>query len=973
LNPLEQRVRALLDGRYRIEREIGRGGMATVYLGEDQKHHRSVAIKVLDPDLSAMLGPERFRQEIAFAARLQHPHILTLLDSGAGDGLLYYVMPYVEGESLRSRLDRERQLSVDEALRLTEEVARALDYAHRQGIVHRDIKPENILLADGEPMISDFGIARAVRAAGGEQLTQSGTTLGTPPYMSPEQLASQADVDGRSDLYSLGCVLYEMLAGQPPFTGPPQTLAHQHLNLAPRPVSEMRPTVPGALDEVLQRALAKTPADRFATASQLADAVRATSTRAAIAATPPPAAPPIAIAGPAPSVPAEPSSPVRAPSRRGAGRAAVLIALFAIVGAIAAWRSGLIDRVLHRSRAPVATQRQWLWLASFNGPADDPSMAGAARDLVAAALDQSERVATVPAEQVRIALRNAGRPESTRVDGPLARELAYRSSIPVVVEGSIGRIGSGYSIALNATNASDGHVIFTTEGTAADEGAIIPALTRLARELRKGLGERSAGFRVEQTMGDAPTPSFEAFKLYVRGRTLINDDEPGAAVPILRRALALDSAFAVAWGALGTAFANMGQPDSGLAAQGEALKHPERLTELRRLDALGKIALIRGDSRAAMEAYDGMLKLNPSPTDAAVALNNLAIALSSLGQDEQALAMYRRAAAAWPIAAPPISDNNIASALIGVGRPEESRAVAARMKGDPAALAMLDVLLVERDWVHADSIAMALDLEPRAGLLARSIAGEAHASILAARGELGIAARVLDRIQERAAAEGRAGFAAVAWSDRAWLAYLAGHEAPSPPAPAGQIFPGPSASALGAAMHGDSAAANRWMAAWSPNGGPEPRRTFAALIAGWLDWRRQRWSRVLEDLRETARGGLREGVPPVEGLRLPARWLMADAFEKLSQPDSAAVYLGLMLDPPGRHTRVLSTRGLSEPFVRRRLVALNVALGRIGEARRQWDQLAETCTRPNPPLAAMLYDTRTALLSAEAMRGAARK
>jgi serine/threonine protein kinase len=269
-----RRLTSALSGRYRIDREIGRGGMSTVFLAEDLKHHRQVAIKVLTPEVAAAVGSERFLREIETVARLTHPHILGLYDSGDAEGLLYYVMPYVEGESLRQRLTREKQLPVDDALRIAREVADALSHAHSHGVVHRDIKPENILLESGHAVVADFGIARAIAAAGGEALTQTGIVVGTPAYMSPEQAAGGQSLDGRSDLYSLGCVLYEMLAGQPPFTGPTaESLAHQHLSVSPRPVTELRPAVPAGVTAALQRALAKTPADRFGSTPQFVDAM----------------------------------------------------------------------------------------------------------------------------------------------------------------------------------------------------------------------------------------------------------------------------------------------------------------------------------------------------------------------------------------------------------------------------------------------------------------------------------------------------------------------------------------------------------------------------------------------------------------------------------------------------------------------------------------------------------------------------
>jgi serine/threonine-protein kinase len=291
---LLDRLKTALADRYAIERELGRGGTATVYLAEDLKHHRPVALKVLKPELAAALGPDRFLREIELSARLTHPHILPLHDSGNADGLLYYVMPYVEGESLRERLTRERQLPVDAALQIGREVADALGYAHAHGVIHRDIKPENILLESGHAVVADFGIARAIDQAGGAGLTATGIAVGTPAYMSPEQAAGSRDLDGRSDLYGLGCVLYEMLAGQPPFTGPTaESLAHQHLSLHPRPVTELRPAVPAVVGAALQRALAKAPADRFASAAEFCVALAAPAPVAGMPApTPPPDQPP---------------------------------------------------------------------------------------------------------------------------------------------------------------------------------------------------------------------------------------------------------------------------------------------------------------------------------------------------------------------------------------------------------------------------------------------------------------------------------------------------------------------------------------------------------------------------------------------------------------------------------------------------------------------------------------------------------
>ncbi len=268
------RLNAALMGRYVVERELGEGGTATVYLAQDLKHNRNIALKVLKPEVSSLVNPERFLREIQIAARLRHPHILPLLDSGEGDGLLYYTMPYVEGESIQDRLNHEKQLSIEEAVQLTSEVADALSYAHAKGVIHRDIKPSNILLDSGHAVVADFGIALIVQPDANDRLTVSGVSPGSPLYMSPEQAVGDARVDARSDIYSLGCVLYEMLAGDPPFMGsiPQAILAKKLMEPVPR-LTVVRDTVPEYLERATIRALAKTPADRFKSADEFARAI----------------------------------------------------------------------------------------------------------------------------------------------------------------------------------------------------------------------------------------------------------------------------------------------------------------------------------------------------------------------------------------------------------------------------------------------------------------------------------------------------------------------------------------------------------------------------------------------------------------------------------------------------------------------------------------------------------------------------
>jgi serine/threonine protein kinase/Flp pilus assembly protein TadD len=276
--PREQ-LRNALAADYTVDRELGRGGMATVYLAQDVKHDRVVALKVLHPELAASLGPDRFLREIKLAARLNHPHILPLFDSGEAQGFLYYVMPYVEGESLRERLDREKQLPIEEAVHHARAIASALDYAHRQNIVHRDIKPENVMLYEGEAMVMDFGIAKALSAAGSENLTQTGMMVGTPAYVSPEQAAGETDLDGRSDQYSLACVLYEMLTGEKTFTGPSaQAIMAKRFTETVKPVRSLRPSVPENVDRAVSKAMSTDTSSRYKTSAMFAQALASSST-----------------------------------------------------------------------------------------------------------------------------------------------------------------------------------------------------------------------------------------------------------------------------------------------------------------------------------------------------------------------------------------------------------------------------------------------------------------------------------------------------------------------------------------------------------------------------------------------------------------------------------------------------------------------------------------------------------------------
>jgi serine/threonine-protein kinase len=426
---------------YALEREIGRGGMAMVYLAEDLRHHRKVAVKVLRPELGAALGPERFLREVEVAAHLQHPHILPLFDSGRiGETTFYYVMPYVAGESLRQRLAREGTLPIEEALRLAYEVADALHYAHEHGIVHRDIKPENILLVADHAVVADFGIALAIGRAGGDELTGTGIALGTPQYMSPEQASASADLDGRTDVYALGCVLYEMLTGAPPFTGPSaQAVLARHAVDPVQRIRTVRDTVPEAVERVVLRALAKVPADRHATAREFARALDAASRTEEVAALPP-------------------------PRRRASPRVIGLAAGAVVVAGLGWWAAtrpaaaGDAADAAAADSGPAASSVAVLSFANLSPDTADEYLAQGIGEEIAA------RLGDFPG--VRVAGRNTvGRLE--RADTADLLQQARRLGIGHLVEGSVRRSGPRVRVSVRLVNASDG---FRTWSRSYDHG-----------------------------------------------------------------------------------------------------------------------------------------------------------------------------------------------------------------------------------------------------------------------------------------------------------------------------------------------------------------------------------------------------------------------------------------------------------------------------------------------------------------------
>ena len=527
---LREQLQSGLADRYRLERELGRGGMATVFLAHDLRHDRPVAFKVLHPDLAATLGPERFQREIRTTARLQHPHILPVLDSGDATGQLWYTMPHVEGESLRDRLRRETQLPLDDALQITREVADALAYAHSQGVVHRDIKPENILLSRGHALVADFGIARAVQVADAEHLTATGVAVGTPAYMSPEQADGASSVDGRSDLYSLGCVLYEMLTGEVPYTGrtPQAVIAKRVLEPLPH-VRTLRASVPPAVEQAISRALALTPADRFSTAAEFSRAL----------------AQALAISN-ATTIPAA-SQPMAIGARRRVPRRMAMLALAVLLGV-----GVLLARLRARPEAGTAGPKRLAVLPFENlGGPEDEYFADGVTDEVRG------KLAALPDLEVIARASSGEYKQTTKRPQQIGRELGVDYLLTGTVRwektpGAPNRVRVSPELVQVSTASTKWQAPF--EAPLTDVFRVqADVAARVAEALGVALG---AGER--ERLAERPTENLAAYDAFLRGEEASGGPAPDLAahrlaIDYYERAVALDSTFALAWARLSRA------------------------------------------------------------------------------------------------------------------------------------------------------------------------------------------------------------------------------------------------------------------------------------------------------------------------------------------------------------------------------------------------------------------------------------
>jgi serine/threonine protein kinase/tetratricopeptide (TPR) repeat protein len=632
-NPHGALAAALAD-RYRLERELGRGGMATVYLATDLRHDRPVALKVLHPQLAASLGPERFLREIKLAARLQHPHILTVLDSGDAAGRLWFTMPYIEGESLRDRLVREKQLAVEDAVRIAREAADALDYAHRHGVIHRDVKPENILLSDGHALVADFGIARAL--GGDEHLTETGMAVGTPAYMSPEQAAGERDLDGRTDIYSLGTVLYELLAGEPPFAGPTmQAMAARRLSSEAPSVRQYRPAVPEPVDRAVRKALSRVPADRFASAGELARAL----------------APGITEAAPTPSAGLTPatvvtSATVTRPRRH---RSVVLLGLGFLLGL------GVL----------------FGWLRSHRG-SDDSAVGGAKRlavlpfenlgrhedDYFADGVTDEIRgkLAGLPGLDVTARSSSSQYKRTEKSPAEIGRELGVDYLLTGTVRWEKGAGGNRVRVSPELIRVATGSSRWQQPFDAALSD-VFQVQADIAGRVAEALNLALEAPKQEQ-LAERPTTSLAAYDAFLKGEEAaqgiwgINPGELRRAAEHFEKAVALDSSFALAWAQLSRVLSYayfIGTPSP--ADAGRSSFAADRAAALAPSRPAGRLARgdyqrnIINDNATALTEYTEGLRAAPNDPDL---LTGASLAAQSLGRWDESVAQLKRTLALDP-------------------------------------------------------------------------------------------------------------------------------------------------------------------------------------------------------------------------------------------------------------------------------------------------------------------------------------
>ena len=699
---LQGRLEGALGSGYRIERELGGGGMSRVFLAEEVALKRRVVVKVLPPEMAAGVNQDRFRREIELAAGLQHPHVVPVLTAGSSGDLLWYTMPFIEGESLRTRLARQGDLPVKEAVHILREVADALAHAHRKGVVHRDIKPDNIMLSGRHALVTDFGVAKAVsESTGGSSLTSMGLALGTPSYMAPEQASAEPGVDQRADIYAFGATAYEMLAGRPPFTGfNAQAVLAAHVMQDPQPIESLRPTIPPALAALVMRCLEKRASDRWQEADEMIPHLEALLTPSGG------------------SVPAEATLRVQSSRSSQSSQSSRIIGIFAVVsilvlalvwglvqslglpdwvvfaagalllagvpiminasrgehngrlGRLGTVRGAIIGGVLAflalavttggfmalraQGIGPFATlmtagalkEKDRVLVADFENHAADSLLGASVTEALRIDLTRSPVMRVLEPAEVDQALARMQRKAGSAVTAEAALELAQREGVGAVVAGEIATLGAGFSISARVLSA-DGTTLLAERETAADASELIGAVDRLSRKLRSGVGESLKTIRAGEPLEQVTTGSLNALRAYTQGIAASRRGAHEEAGEFLREAIRHDSAFASAWRGLAVVYANTFQGQGFVRdAASKAYQYRDRLPEYERLLVTAVYyQAVSYNGAALIDTYRQALALRPEDR---VALGNLALELTRQHRYAEAEILQRKSLALFP-------------------------------------------------------------------------------------------------------------------------------------------------------------------------------------------------------------------------------------------------------------------------------------------------------------------------------------
>lgn len=628
---LTVRLQRALGASYRIERELGGGGMSHVFLADEVRLRRKVVIKLLPPEAGAAVHADRFAREIEFAASLQHPHIVPLLAAGEGDGLIWYAMPFVDGESLADRIGREGALPVNDVLRIIRDVADALSAAHDRGLVHRDIKPGNILLAGRHAVVADFGVAKAISAAstgaGEITLTEVGMALGTPAYIAPEQAVADPNVDHRADLYALGIVAYEALSGRLPFdASSPQQMIAAHISTVPYDVRDFRPDLSSDVGAAVMRAIAKQPDQRWQTANELVRwCEQVLGSGSGLSNT---------------HIVRARVTPVHAP--RHVQRWSIAVAVLVLAGG--AWFGA---RALGIGRGPTLFSAgalgigDRLLIAEFGNHTGDATLGPAITEALRVDLAQSQAIRVISAGTALEALARTGvNPDSVHLTGEVANDVALREGAKAVLTGEVSAVGSGFVLTASLINPADDSILYLVRENAVDEDQLIPAINRLSRKIRERIGESVRDIRQAEPLDKVTTASLPALRLFSQAGEEMRRGEWEKAAALLEQAVDLDSAFSSAWNALAANYSNAGiQPERRRAAQEASMRHLDRLPLVERYLTEADYRLsITYDRPAAIRAYRKVLAIQP---DHVSARHRLASALGNEGEYSEAIALIR--------------------------------------------------------------------------------------------------------------------------------------------------------------------------------------------------------------------------------------------------------------------------------------------------------------------------------------------